>query len=424
MMTKIKTILESFKDVTYYQVTKNKQERYELYFVHKNLETARSVNTTNYKVTVFNLHDDGLGQASFTVFASDSDEEIKTKISDAILTAKLINNKPYRLPEKEELEIPNESNIESYGLKEAAKIISEACFKADNKENGGINALEVFVTKKEIEIINSNGLDKKETTYDAFVEAIPTWNNENESVELYESFKFDELDPKKITLRLLDKMQEVELRSKATKPKEPLNVKVALKPLEASEFFDELTYEVNANVVYSHSNKYKIGDKLQTSKTADPLYVIKRGVLKGSAYSKHFDDDGTNTIDTEVISKGTYVNMFGNNRYSSYLKMKPTGTLPNIEVKPGSLDLTTLDEDYFECVSLSGLQLDIYNDYIGGEIRLGYLHTKDGIKPLTGISFSASISEVLNNMKLSTEVVQEEYYLGPKIVLLDKVKIS
>lgn len=50
-----------------------------------------------------------------------------------------------------------------------------------------------------------------------------------------------------------------------------------------------------------------------------------------------------------------------------------TGMLPCTELLEGSFSKKELyKEPYLECVSLSGIQLDQYNDYIGGEIRLGY----------------------------------------------------
>lgn len=62
--------------------------------------------------------------------------------------ALLVNNKPFTLPSGEVKEFKSDSNFNNYSLNELASLISEAVFKADNYLDGGINALEIFVTKK------------------------------------------------------------------------------------------------------------------------------------------------------------------------------------------------------------------------------------------------------------------------------------
>ena len=87
--------------------------------------------------------------------------------------------------------------------------------------------------------------------------------------------------------------------------------------------------------------------------------------------------------------------------------------------KPGSLTREELGkEPYLECVSLSGLQVDLYNDYIGGEIRLAYLHEGEKATPLTGISMSGKLSDALRGMRLSEKTCLRGSYQGPDGLLL------
>ena len=78
---------------------------------------------------------------------------------------------------------------------------------------------------------------------------------------------------------------------------------------------------------------------------------------------------------------------------------------------------------HIECVSLSGLQVDLYNDYIGGEIRLAYRHADGKAEPITGITMSAKLSEVLDTMRLSERIEVRERCAGPARLLLRGVKI-
>ena len=72
---------------------------------------------------------------------------------------------------------------------------------------------------------------------------------------------------------------------------------------------------------------------------------------------------------------------------------------------------------------MSGLQVDFYADYIGGEIRLAYWHDGKKIVPVTGISFSGSAAEALNSIRLSNEITTQDRYTGPRKAILEGMKI-
>ena len=136
------------------------------------------------------------------------------------------------------------------------------------------------------------------------------------------------------------------------------------------------------------------------------------------------DQDGVTLKDTTVIKDGKAVALWGSSTYGQYLgvdKDKITGLLDCISVAGGSLD--KIDGRYLEAVSLSGIQLDIYNDYIGGEIRLAYLHDGDKVTPVTGISMSGKLSEVLPSLRLTSDKVVRGAYEGPSRLLLKNVQI-
>lgn len=422
-MMNIELLLRENKNITDYKINTEKTESYELFFVHKGLETVRSTDTVQTVVTVYVAHDGKLGNSSFRLYASTEESEAREKIAKAAEKAALLSNETYMLPEGEVLngEIP--SNFSAHSLPALAASIAEAAFAADVYESGSINALEVFVNRHTVSVRNSRGIDKTEVKYTAMLEAIPTWN-EGESVELYEAKEFNFFNAEDIRAEILKKMEEVRDRGLAQPPKQKLDCPVLLAGNELAELCDNLAYELNYARVYTHSNAFSVGERLQTAPTGDLLTLTMKGQLQGSAASALFDDDGVSLTDTTVVADGTAVHYHGSNRFAQYLGEKPTGVLRCMELATGTLSDDELEQEpYFECVSLSGLQVDVCNDYIGGEVRLAYYHANGKKIPMTGISIAGKLSEVLNSVRLSDTAKQQGSYLGPKAALFRGMEI-
>lgn len=424
-MRELKDLILLNKEVTYYRIREVKKNSFQIFFVHKNLETIRNTDTKDVKVKIYVLHDGKLGDSEFTVYASNTEDEIIEKINSSVAKAKLVSNEVYTLPEKDCGFYPNDTNFNDYSLAELAKLTEEAVYKADSYKDGSINALEVFITKLEETIKNSNGLEKTQVLYDAMIEAIPTWNGKRESVELYEQYHFNSLDVDKITAEIDDKMQAVKARYEAVKLDNINGINVLLRPLEISSIVSEFASDLNYGSIYQKANIFEIGDDIQKDAKGDLLTISVKAKVTGSTQSRSFDADGVTLKDTLLIEDGKVKNYFGSNQYAQYLKMDVTGNLPCIELKGGSKCMECIrKEPYLECVSMSGIQVDKYNDYIGGEVRLGYYYDGKKVTPVTGISISGKLSEVLKEMYLTRECVQDDAYYGPKLMLLKGMSIN
>jgi predicted Zn-dependent protease len=242
---------------------------------------------------------------------------------------------------------------------------------------------------------------------------------------LYEDYRFTEFDAAKITAEIAEKMQEVKDRSEAVKPAVPMTVNVLLRPHEISELISELAWDLNYASVYSHANLHHQGDDLQKDGDGDKLTVTLRAVVEGSEQSALFDDDGTELTDTCVIENGVVKNYFGASRFGQYLKVeKPSGSLRCAQVKGGTLTEEEMKKQpYLDIVSMSGLQLDLYNDYIGGEIRLAYYFDGEKTVPVTGITMSAKLSDALAGMKLSGDTTVSGAYEGPGYMMLKGIAV-
>lgn len=423
-MSDLFRLLQETAGVDDYRVSTTERTSYELFFVHRRLETVRATETTDRSVTVYVFHDGKLGSSDFPVYDSMSDEELSAKIQAAVERAKLVFNEPYSLPEHETFTGELPSNFADYEPKALAKQIADAVFAADDLEGGSINALEVFLYHDVVTVENSRGVRKTGGKRHAMVEAIPTWNEGGESVELYESYTFTQFDPAAVTEEIRGKMREVRDRYHAQKHQTPMTCDVILPPNEIATLLRELAYDLNYSAAYSHSNLHKVGDDLQPGDGCDKLTLTCRGQLAGSSRSALFDEDGTQLTDRTIISEGRVTAGWGATRFAQYLKETPTGMLSCAELAPGTLTQAELQgKPTLSCVSLSGLQLDLYNDYIGGEIRLAYYFDGKETRPVTGISMSGSLSKVLSTLRLSKETASIDGYQGPKQLLLKDMAV-
>lgn len=423
MTNRIINILNNTSGISDWRVSTVKTESTELFFVHKNLETVRSTDTTDIKVSIYVLHGEKLGEATFSVYSSYDDEKIIEEIEKAKKKANIIANQPYSLPENEQGEYVSNSNFANYQSRELASLISKACFEADNLEGGSINALEIFVYKDVVSVKNSRGIDKTQVKYRAMVEAIPTFNGD-ESVELYEQYNFTEFDHALVVEEISKKMHEVKDRYMAKAPAEKLSCPVVLDAPELEQLFGNFVGNLNFSAVYQHSNAFSVGDDIQKDAKGDRITLTMSGAVKGSVRSSAFDGDGVTLVDRKIIEDGKAIALWGGTRYAQYLNESATGNLGCMSVECGTLtDAEKTAKTYFRCASMSGLQVDIYNDYIGGEVRLGYYFDGEKEIPVTGISISGKLSTALANMRLSDEAVTYESYNGPKCAIFEGIEI-
>ncbi len=421
----IKALLLENDAINAYRITEKRVESHELFFVRGKLETVRTTDTLDTEVAVYVDHDGKRGDSSFSVYRGMSEEEARAKIASAAERAKLVFNEPYELPAGGAFTGEIENGLSGLGLKECAEKIADAVLSAEQGEGCSINALEVFVYRDTVRVVNSEGIDKTQTITRADVESIPTYTDESGSYELYHRMHFTDLDPERLKKEVTEKSQEVRDRAKAKKAEPSDNVAIVLRAGEISDMIDELTYGLNYADVYTESNRWGVGDEIQTEKGCDPLTVTMKAAVKGSDLSAFFDKDGTGLTNVTVIENGKVTALWGSSRFGQYLKVeKPSGSLLCYSLQPGTLtDEELQSTDRLECVSLSGLQIDPFADYLGGEIRLAY-RVKNGVRePVTGITFSTTLSGALNSLRLSGRVVTHREYEGPEFMLFKGAEI-
>ena len=260
--------------------------------------------------------------------------------------------------------------------------------------------------------------------YSAMVESIPTYNGADQSVELYSQYNFSTLDEETLTQEIRNQMVRVKARYQAQTPEHKPDCPVILNKEEISTLFWNIAGDLNYATIYSHSGLWKKNDVIQKAPTGDALGIVMAGAVAGCTRSAKFDGDGVALDSLRIVERGKAVNYYGSNRFGQYLGETPTGELWCLCADPGTAEACEFEKGpYLEVVSMSGLQVDFYSDYIGGEIRLAYYHDGNQVIPVTGISISGALHEVLDGIRLSRETTVCNSYSGPAKAILKGMKI-
>ena len=424
MINMLLELLRADSRVHDHKVNIHRKKSYELFFVKGKLETVRQANIQDIEVTVYVDHDGFRGESQFLIYPYTTEEDLHDLIDEAVAKALLINNRHYTLPENETGDFRIESNFDGTDMSDLAAQIAQAIFEADNVENAALNSVEVFINEHSQVIRNSRGIEKSQHWYDAMVETIPTYNGEKQSVELYHQYNFSSFDRETITAEVRDMLLAAKARYEAITPDFGINCPVILNKQELAELFWEIADDLNYASVYSRSNLFTKGDAIQIYPTGDAIGITMAGSAAGNIRSRKFDSDGLSLRDIRIVEKGNVLNYYGSNRNGQYLEETPTGTLQCLCVDSGSAPAEDFRKGpYLEVISMSGLQVDLNNDYIGGEVRLAYYHDGKKIIPVTGISITGQVRDVLNTLHLSTETAIQKGYSGPKQALLNCMKI-
>ena len=423
----MKTIIACLKNnprVSDYKINLNAKESYEAFYVKSKPETVRCTDTCDKIVTVYVDHEGFKGDSKFYVYASTTERELADLIEKAVEKASLLNNKMYLLPSEETGEYTVDTNFSDYSLPELAQGIGESVFAANTRDHADLNSVEVFVNRYTETVVNSRGICKTQTRYTAMVEAIPTYNGEKESVELYQQYNFSSFDPEEVKKEIAEKLEEVIARASAVKPDFVMDCKVILNKQELSQLFETIAWDLHFSTVYDQGNLFHKGDLIQENPTGDKITITMAGSLPGNIRSACFDSDGMTLIPTKIIEEGKAVAYFGDNRFGQYLEAVPTGNLRCMQVASGTAcEHCFAAAPCLEVLSMSGLQVDLFNDYIGGEIRLAIY--RDGQKsiPVTGISITGSVKQILSSIRLSSELSTCDGYTGPAKAILENMRI-
>jgi len=422
MVHRILNLLKK-EEIDIYKINMETVESIELFFIKKELDMNRRKNVTHYKVTVYKDFEENnekyRGSANVDIYSSMDDEEISKVLRDGLYAAGFVKNKFYPLTSKEKcglITIPSKFN--GYTLEEAALVVKRALYKNDIYENGGINSAEIFINKTTTRIISSEGVDVTFEKYSSEIECITQWLEEQD-VELFNLFKYDDLNEELIEENVKDAIELTKWRVKANQSVKSGGYRVLLRKAALKSFFEYYIENASAVAVYNNISKFKVGESAQGNEIkGDKVNITLEG-------TNPFDSDGVKLEKVSIIEDGILKTYHGSERYCYYLNINTTGVLDKITVQCGEKSIEEMKtEPYVELLTFSDFQMDSLTGDFAGEIRLGFIYDGDKLTPITGGSISGNIRKVQSNMYLSKESLIDANFNGPKALELLEANIA
>ncbi len=431
MIERLKKLLQENPSVSDWKLNIEKKESSELFYVGKKLETNRAADVISYTLTVYTDKGEERGLSAFTVYPYMTDAELSEKIQENVFAASFAMNPYYDLPSGKDAVLPeSRSNLREMTLKDAAEIVSDAVFAADRYDGGLLSATEIFLDRYDQRILNSRGVDLQAVTWLGSVELIPSWEKDGEEVEIYHMLKFESIDASEITAKVDEQLKIAAARFEAKPLGEVIDlatpVRVILQDEETKEvlsyFAEALTYEAK----YHQQNLYEIGDPVQGDEVKGTvLNATMVPYCKGAFQSSFFDADGVILKETPIIKDGVAVSLFGSYRFGRYLgETEPSGLLPILKVMPGTKPFSEMAKaPYLRCAVFSGIQVQAFSGYFGGEVRLGFYFDGEKEIPVTGFSISGDMKQSRSTMIYSSDETVLGAYQGPKYLEICDMKL-
>lgn len=423
----INKILAALKEnqIQTYQINENTEESVELFFIRKKLDMRREKKVHHCQVTVFHeFEKEGqrmLGSSVVSIENGMTEEEIGKKLTDAYYAASFVCNPYYELYQGTEEGAPERhSSLDNGAIADNAAAVANAIFAEDNQKEVFLNTVELFVTRTQVHVQNSKGVDAAFTKNQVYGEFVAQCI-EPQDVETYRDFSYDELDIEAIGSKVRQAFEMTKARANANIAPKAGDYRVILSGGEVRELLDFYITRSSAAAIYPKYSTYHIGMKVQGDKVmGDRLNMTLKAKEPYSA-------EGIIMKDRPLLVDGELKTIHGNSRFAYYLGMEPTGAYTAVSMPAGSRTLEELKQGESPClhvVNFSSFEMNPFTGRFGGEIRLAFLIEGDKVTPVTGGSINGSILELQDNLIFSQEMQAEQGFEGPFAVCLYGVSVA
>ena len=409
-------------DIPVYDITLEEERSQELFFIKKTLDMRRIKDAVRCSVTVYrDFEADGRkyrGRSVTQIFEGMGLEEIKERLKGAAFAARFVKNPFYELYEgKREAPVDMPSTLADRPLEDNAMDMAKALFAADTDEDAWINSAEIFAIEKKVTFLNSSGSDVSYRRYLVKGEFV-TQCKTPQDVEQFFQFEYADLNTDALTEKARKAIAAVRDRAAAEKSPKAGTYDVVLSGDEVRSLMEYYLDRANAGLVYAQYSDWAAGKPVQGKDIQGEKLNLT--LLPKAPYSL----EGIPMAAQPLMENGQLKTLYGALRFCQYLGLEPTGNYERVGLENGTVPLKDLQKGCLCPVSFSGFEMDSFTGHFGGEIRLAYLYTEEGVEILTGGSVNGSLSEKQGNLTFSTERYDTMDYTGPFAVKIEGVEVA
>jgi len=427
MLNLLLETLATFDGVEYL-INETKTRRLERYNIKKQPEMQREVETTQLELELSVVFEDGKYRGSYNVdiHPGTSAEELKKIITDGIYAAGFVRNEYFPLVQPGNYTPPAP---QTHDLLQTLETLQTAFYANDMHKQGHLSYSELFITRSEVRIINSAGVDVRYTTHRAYIETAVHWRDtpEAKEIEVGEMFRFG-LDMDNAAEWLKTRVAELFAASKnkaiATGTPSVGDIPVLLSGECLRSLFSYFCERAHVAHIYQQLSTYKVGDTVQGGDN-DRITLSIDPLLAGSPAALPYDRQGFPLQTHEIIKDGVLLKYWGDARFAHYLGVEPTGNAQNFRVTGGTASIDALKKaPHLHLVSFSDFQCDTVTGDFGSEIRLGYYFDGEKTTPVTGGSISGNMEKIASSLRMSREELTLGQFRGPEVVQITGASIS
>ena len=428
MLLEIKKLLENNTKISAWVINENISSSSELFFIKNKLDMNRACDTKEYHISIYvDFKENDIlykGDSIVVISASDSIEEIQTKIDDAVFYAGFVKNKWYDLPTNETNAIKKINSFKNLSiLKKDYEKIFNVFFK-DYGYESKVNSCEIFAIEGLKRVISSKGTDVS-FPYSRFIfELVTDCETGLEPVEIFNGYYLTEIDLELIEVFIKKQLSETYERSKAVRNEKLENKRVIISGNAVEEFLKFYIDQATDSSIYQKISKAKLNENFFNN-SKEKLNIVMNPYLSSSINSMPVDAQGKILKPYVLYEDGVLKNLKTSARYSHYLNVDNLGNVNTFEVKGGEVSLNEyIKDNYIEIMEFSSFIMDTNTGDFGGEFRLAKVVENGKESFITGGAISENIFDIQNEMLFSKETLVYKSSICPKAIILDNITVS
>jgi predicted Zn-dependent protease len=445
----IQNVLSGRSEVAQWQVTERRSRRHERYLTFLQPDAERETAAVRWQVWIALPEADGRqGEAAFTITPADGGHELRTKLTQAIETARAALNPAWKLPG------PGDPGVAVFrrggsmasevagGAATAAQMAVATDFLADQQlvrdPVGALrsasdqfanaaqavpwtrpSALELFGSVHDRRLVNHLGLDLSERRTSWYAEFVLLHRSspDADEREFYDRVEAGTLAELRLGERVADAASCLRDGATASAP-QPGRQPVVV----AGEYLAGLLgwYAAHADAGLHARSVAALAEAqpVLERRSGDRLRLAS-DATRPSLAAYRFDEHGYAACRQDLVLDDVLVGLHGSGRWMQLLRRQPRGQLSTLVAPAGTTPLADLRRGALEVVRFSEFHPRHDTGAFSGEIRFAWLHGADGSRrPVVGGSVSGVLRDALADSRFSREVVTVGGYCGPEAVRL------